>query len=147
MRNLNYVTNEVRNNLWMSDIQKLRSETPAIEKAKRYFISFAENIDGGIDKDYKNRNTIRYRELKHNFNLLINLIGQENVNHFIVTNIFRIELPVQRMDYIKDLKKELLKEYNIVKSDDLDLRYCIDGRDYFIFWESILFIMNDLRTA
>lgn len=143
MKNFDYIKEEVKEGLWMSKIMELNQETKNIEKALRYFRSFAEEIDGGINKTWEDRNRKRLDNIAEKYRILLDVIGRDNIEKILASNIYRLMLPPKAYELMA-IKDELLQKFDITDYRDLDLRYVVN-QDIFIFWDSIMYIVNTME--
>ncbi len=146
MRSFEYIKKEVVDSLWMNDLQKVNDEAVEIEKAIRYFVSFALEVDGGVNKTWLKRNKSRMKSITQQYRVLLDIVGKENLEKVVATNIFRLVLSPKSKELIS-IRKNLLEKFNIQNYSDLDLRYSINCRDNFIFWDSIMYLVNNMDVS
>ena len=145
MKNLQYIKQEAKANLWMSDIIKLEKETKTIEKAIRFFVSFANEVDGGVCKTWEQRNKKRLDTITENYKILLGIVGKDTIEKILATNILKFVVPPKAKD-LKLIKSDLLQKLDITDYNDLDLRYSV-SEEFFIFWDSIMYIVNTMDVA
>lgn len=134
------------NEMSLADYLKHSNECKEIESAKKKFIRFATSIEGGVRSQYALKKKKRYAIIKQQFNDIANDIGIDVIEMLVVTNAYRLYLK-QYCDDIRVEHKRVVEKFNIQSMDDLDLRFLIDNRDFFIFWDSMLYLIKDYYTA
>lgn len=139
---LSYASEKVKNSVGLSEIIKLNKEREAINSAIQQFVQYAVRVDGGVSKSWANREKKRIEVVKRIYRDMVHAIGIEDVKKIVATNTITMYFIMNTSEDVIRYHEELKKEYNLESKDDLDLRYYIDSRDYYIFWESILFLMS-----
>ncbi|MBE0451919.1 MAG: hypothetical protein IBX70_13920 [Clostridia bacterium] len=139
---LSYASEKVKNSVGLSEIIKLNKEREAINSAIQQFVQYAVRVDGGVSKSWANREKKRIEVVKRIYRDMVHAIGVEDVKKIVATNTISMYFIMNTSEDVIRYHEELKKEYNLESKDDLDLRYYIDSRDYYIFWESILFLMS-----
>lgn len=141
MNNFGYVSEKEKNTLGLATALKLHKEKDEINKAVKQFCEIASMIDGGITLSWKKREMKRYTICIGHMRTMVKIIGLETVKRIIATNMVGFYMNYKNEDLLK-FKVDLEKELNISSMSDLDLRYYVESRDYFIFWESVLFLLS-----
>jgi Lhr-like helicase len=136
-----YLKQEELNNLSISQIMQLKPEAETIRKLNEVFVSYAEQVEGSISATYASRFVNKFTAAKKAYKRIVDMIGKENVEMIVATNTFRFTFTRKDVN-VKKTHKRILREFDINSLEDLDLRYIVKSRDYFIFWESILYIMS-----
>lgn len=143
MNNFRYVSEKEKNTVGLEVILKLNREREEIKNAVTQFCEIASLIDGGITKNWPRREQKRYTICVSRMRKLASQIGLENVKKIVATNMAGFYMNYQEENLLR-FKRELEAEFNITSMDDLDLRYYVESRDYFIFWESVLFLLSHI---
>lgn len=146
MNNFRYVSEREKNTLGLQTILQLNSEREEIKNAVTQFCEIASLIDGGITKNWPRRELKRYSICVSLIKKLVSKIGLETVKKIIATNMAGFYMNYQEPQLLR-FKSELETEFNITSMDDLDLRYYVESRDYFIFWESVLFLLSHIDLS
>lgn len=146
MNNFRYVSEKDKNTVGLEVILVLNREREEIKRAVSKFCVTASLIDGGITKNWPRREWKRYSICVSRMRKLVSEVGLENVKKIIATNMAGFYMNYQEPQLLK-FKKELEAELNISSMDDLDLRYYVESRDYFIFWESVLFLLSHIDLS
>ncbi len=143
MRTINYVKESIKRDMWLSEFMVIEKETKQLDKSIRNFINFVAGIEGGISKTWLVKNKLRMKDITKKYYALQNLIGRTTLRGLIATNVFSLYIQSEDPE-VHRAKDNLMNEFMLDSHDDLDLRYLLKNRDYFIFWQSILFIMVSL---
>lgn len=134
------------NDMSLADFLKHTKECSEIETAKRKFIKFATSIEGGVRDTFTQKKKKRYAAIKKQFYEISAELGMDVIEMIVVTNAYRLFLK-QYCEDIRVAHKQIVEKYNIQSADDLDLRFLIDNRDYFIFWDSMLYLIKEYYSA
>ena len=146
MNNFGYVSEKEKNTLGLATILKLNKEKDEIKKVVTQFCEIASMIDGGITLNWTQREMKRYTICIGHMRTMVKIIGFETVKKIIATNMAGFYMNYKNEDLLK-FKVDLEKELNISSMSDLDLRYYVESRDYFIFWESVLFLLSHIDLS
>lgn len=146
MNNFGYVSEKEKITLGLGTTLKLNKEKEEIKKAVAEFCEIASMIDGGITLNWTKREMKRYTICIGHMRSMVKRIGLETVKKIIATNMTGFYMNYKNEDLLK-FKVDLEKELNISTMSDLDLRYYVESRDYFIFWESVLFLLSHIDLS
>lgn len=141
MGNLSFVSERQKQVCNLGEIVRINREMEEINEVMSIFVEYAENVDGGIGRTWPKREKASYKRLIGRYRKLVSMIGSKNVRMIAATNTANLYLAPNCCSETVRMHKRLMDEFNIKTIDDLDLRFHINNRDHFIFWESVLFIM------
>ena len=141
MNNISFVSERQKQISNLGEIVRINREMEEINEVMAIFVEYAENVDGGIGRTWPRREKASYKKLIGKYRKLVSKIGSNTVRMITATNTANLYLASNCCSDIVRMHKKLMDEFNINTIDDLDLRFHINNRDHFIFWESVLFLM------